>query len=70
MNTKHPPDLVDDIQDVPPDKRRLYRPIPRSAREMLGAMTPEERGAWLAAHPLDAELMRRAEEKRARKGKA
>jgi len=67
MNTNYPHDIVDDIKSVPAAQRKHYRPIKPNDAKKLAAMSPEERGRWLAEHPLDAERVRRAQEKRARK---
>ncbi len=72
MDTRYPHAIVTDeeVAAMPEEVRRHFRPLTAAKARMLVAMTPEQRGAWLRANPIDSDLVeriRREERKMARK---
>lgn len=59
MDTRHPHSIVPTFNEIPQNERQHYVPLSKEKAQMLIAMTPEQRGAWLKEHPIDADVVER-----------
>lgn len=61
MDTRYPHPIVsgEEVARMPPEVQRHFRPLTKAKAAMLVGMTPEQRGQWLQANPIDRDLVER-----------